>query len=130
MLEIDEHEVTIRLRSQQYNHGIFRKYAYWNIEEDNMDSGFNTMYRSLYKFCISPKLYRELILTKAAPKVAVQGPSVEISELTKEQNQVLNEMIGAKDYYLLWGPPGTGKTSVMLRHLVAVSYTHLRAHET
>ena len=118
VLEIDEHEVTIRLRSQQYNHGIFRKYAHWNIEEDNMDSGFNTMYRSLYKFCISPKPYRELILTKAAPKVAVQGPSVEISELTTEQNQVLNEMIGAKDYYLLWGPPGTGKTSVMLRHLV------------
>ena len=118
ILEIDEHQVTIRLRSQQYNHGIFRKYAHWNIEEDSMDSGFNTMYRSLYKFCTSPKPYRDLMLSKAAPQSVMQESAVAIESLTSEQNQILNKMIDAKDYYLLWGPPGTGKTSVMLRHLV------------
>lgn len=118
VLEIDEHQVSIRLRSQQYNHSIFRKYAHWNIEEDSMDSGFNTMYRSLYKFCTSPKPYRDLILSKVAPSSVIQESDVDIESLTIEQNQILNEMIDSKDYYLLWGPPGTGKTSVMLRHLV------------
>ncbi len=118
VLQIDEHQVTIRLRSQQYNHGIFRKYAYWNIEEDSMDSGFNTMYRSMYKFCTSPKPYRDLMLSKTGPRSVERQSDVEIAELTSEQNQILNEMIDSQDYYLLWGPPGTGKTSVMLRHLV------------
>jgi len=118
ILELDEYQVTIRLRSQQYNHGIFIKYPHWNIEEDSMDSGYNTMYRSLYKFCISPKPYRDLVLAKTAPESVASESDVQIDSLTPEQNQVLNEMIDAKDYYLLWGPPGTGKTSVMLRHLV------------
>ena len=118
ILELDENEVTIRLRSQQYNHSIFRRYDYWNIEEDSMDSGFNTMYRSLYKFCTSPKSYRDLLLCKTAPKSGTDDSIVSIDILTEEQNQILNEMICSKDYYLLWGPPGTGKTSVMLKHLV------------
>ena len=118
ILELDESEVKIRLRSQQYNHGIFVKYPQWNIEEDSMDSGYNTMYRSLYKFCTSPKEYRDLVLAKSAPQSVASESSVRIDQLTDEQNQVLNEMIDAKDYYLLWGPPGTGKTSVMLKHLV------------
>ena len=119
ILALDEHEVTIRLRSQQYNHSIFRRYDYWNIEEDSMDSGFNTMYRSLYKFCISPKRFRNLLLSGSAPRSGIKESEIYLETLTQEQNQVLNEMIDAKDYYLLWGPPGTGKTSVMLRHLVS-----------
>lgn len=118
ILDINEHEVTIRLRSQQYNHGIFRKYKYWNIEEDSMDSSFNTMYRSIYRYCISDKKYRRLMLSQSAPTETPTPTTVEIDHLTTEQNRILNEMIHAEDYYLLWGPPGTGKTSVMLKEVV------------
>ncbi|HNL38931.1 MAG TPA: AAA domain-containing protein, partial [Saprospiraceae bacterium] len=37
--------------------------------------------------------------------------------LTSEQSRILQKIIRSKDFFLLWGPPGTGKTSVMLRAL-------------
>src|SRR5690625_8040930 len=35
--------------------------------------------------------------------------------LTKNQDEVLSNMMALEGYLLLWGPPGTGKTSVMLK---------------
>lgn len=39
-------------------------------------------------------------------------------QLTDEQSTVFKKIVASRDYFLLWGPPGTGKTSVMLRELV------------
>ena len=40
------------------------------------------------------------------------------TELTQEQQKIYKKIINARDYFLLWGPPGTGKTSMMLKHVV------------
>ncbi|MCB0551741.1 MAG: AAA family ATPase, partial [Phaeodactylibacter sp.] len=40
-------------------------------------------------------------------------------ELTPEQQDIFQKALSAEDYFLLWGPPGTGKTSMMLKYLVA-----------
>ncbi|MEY4904990.1 MAG: hypothetical protein RLZZ292_2805, partial [Bacteroidota bacterium] len=45
------------------------------------------------------------------------GASGEV--LTAEQSRIFQKVIVAEDYFLLWGPPGTGKTSMMLKYLVA-----------
>lgn len=118
ILELNEEQVTVRLRSQQYNHEIFRQHTYWNIEEDSMDSSYNTMYRSLYQWALAPQQYRRRMLGVDAPRALPIDEQVSTELLTSEQEAILNEMLHAQDYYLLWGPPGTGKTSVMLRELI------------
>lgn len=124
VLELNENDVLVRLRSRQYNHEIFRKSSFWHIEHDRLDNGFNAMYRSLFEFIESTQYKRDLWLGRQAP---TQNPTVElpiIPEFTEEQQEIFDEIISAKDYYLLWGPPGTGKTSFIVRYVVQYLYAN------
>ncbi|MEM6963565.1 MAG: AAA domain-containing protein [Bacteroidota bacterium] len=119
IIEISAAEVHVQLRSRQFNTSIFEKDFHWNIEHDMLDSSFNSMYRSLFQFAQFPPFKKELLLTLSPP----QPPeAIEISpprELTEEQKSIFQKAIAAKDYFLLWGPPGTGKTSMMLKNIVS-----------
>ncbi len=122
--------VTLRLRSRQLNQAVFEKTALWNVEHDLLDSSFNAMFRGLFSFMRSPQRKKNLLLTTAAPTHPHTSdanedlyPSSkidigEIEDMTAEQSRILQKMLDSQDYFLLWGPPGTGKTSVMLKHLV------------
>lgn len=121
ILDMNLETVTIRLRSQQYNYELFRRIIFWNIEHDSLDSGFTAMYRSLFEFAESTPDRHALWLGMTPPKVPKREPiDVNLIQnvLTNEQFDLLKEMIVAEDYYLLWGPPGTGKTSIIIRYLV------------
>ena len=118
IIKLTKETVSVRLRSKQFNESIFKEIELWNLEHDLLDSSFISMYRSLYQFFLSPSNKRELLLTTAPPQQGVSEIVSVHSELTEEQQEILNKIIASKDYFLLWGPPGTGKTSMMLKHLV------------
>lgn len=119
ILEVTAEHIEIRLRSRQYNQGIFRKHKRWHIEEDMLDSSFTGMYRSMYQWASAPPEARQLLLGRMAPRPPAPDQEPILSgQLTEEQARILKRVISAKDYYLLWGPPGTGKTSMMLKHYV------------
>jgi len=124
ILELDENHVQVRLRAQQMNDTIFNKYKLWNIEPDFLDGGNRRMYESLYRFMHVGKDQRDLWLSRKAPSQSKVKAEIAFSGTTDEQAVILNNIISANDYYLLWGPPGTGKTSVMLRNLVDYYYHH------
>lgn len=124
ILSISQEEVRVSLRYKQFNSRIFEEYDEWNIEHDQMDIGFLSMYQGLFQWaeCLPQK--QSLLLTGTAParpasnesELRQETPSFSGAPLTEEQCRILEKMLSARDYFLLWGPPGTGKTSQMLRN--------------
>lgn len=118
IIEISSASVVLKLRSPQFNEAIFSQFSYWNIEPDTIDSSFAGMYRSLSAFANSEVGKRKLILGIAHPTSSPPLNLEKSPELTTEQHEILCKALAATDYFLLWGPPGTGKTSVLLKHMV------------
>lgn len=119
ILELDEEEIVLKLRTKIKNIIQYQPDTLWNLEPDFLDSGFNKMHRSLTNFASSPKRYRDLILGKIPPATLDIVPQkLQDSDLTEEQEQMVQKIKGSKDYFLLWGPPGTGKTSMIIKHAV------------
>jgi DNA replication ATP-dependent helicase Dna2 len=117
ILSITAEEVVVRLRYKQYNLQIFSEFEIWNLEHDQMDMGFTAMYQGLFRWAMSASEKRELLLATKAPRL-LQKADEDLGAdpaLTEEQNRILQKMLSAQDYFLLWGPPGTGKTSQMLK---------------
>ena len=119
IIEITKESITITLRFRQFNNRVFTEHTYWNLEHDLMDSGYTAMYRGLFAFMRSPNHKRNLWLSLSPPNKPKTLEITAPSELTQEQQQIFKKAISAQDYFLLWGPPGTGKTSKMLKNLVA-----------
>jgi DNA replication ATP-dependent helicase Dna2 len=124
IIEITPEKVVIRLRSRQSNDRLFENIEYWNLEHDLLDSSFIGMYRALFEWAQAPKRQKQLLLGMEAPRqtapLDIEGPA----DLTREQADIFRQLLAAEDYFLLWGPPGTGKTSIMLRSLVDYLMEH------
>ncbi|MBK8565963.1 MAG: AAA family ATPase [Saprospiraceae bacterium] len=127
LLDITPETITVRLRYRQFNTLIFKEFELWNLEHDLMDSGYNALYQGLFRWAGAEQRKRDLLLGTSAPKLPANVVEVEFStpnskletrnsQLTSEQQEILAKMLSAPDYFLLWGPPGTGKTSQVLRH--------------
>lgn len=109
--------LSIVLKNKQRNPQIFHRQSLYAIEHDYMDSSFSNLYRGLYALLNAPEHRRSLLLAQRAPETAPsitltgQYPNAQIEDLVLRAKQ-------ATDYFLLVGPPGTGKTSVALRSMV------------
>jgi DNA replication ATP-dependent helicase Dna2 len=104
---LDKDRIEVQLRFQQHNLKPFETNGLWCLEPDMLDSGFVAMYRSLLEWAETGKTMREKVMGigtgQAAPGIQPQN--------------LLEKISASKDFFLLWGPPGTGKTSVMLRDI-------------
>lgn len=118
IIEITEERIVIRLRSTQLNAKVFFDHDMWNIEPDLLDSSFNSLYRNLFDFLKGPSKQRQLILGL----VANESTDLNLASpdyLLESQKEIFRAAINASNYYLIWGPPGTGKTSQLLKALAS-----------
>lgn len=105
--QLDKDRIEVQLRFQQHNLKPFETNGLWCLEPDMLDSGFVAMYRGLFEWAESGKNLREKVMGMGN---AQQKPSAPPQNLVEK-------ICNSKDFFLLWGPPGTGKTSVLLRDI-------------
>ncbi len=117
IIDLNKDQVVVRLRSRQFNNKVFSENPIWNIEHDLLDSSFVGMYRGLFEFASAPRDKKDLLLLQRPPNEPDPVSLTLPKELTREQGKIFRKVIASKDYFLLWGPPGTGKTSKMLKNL-------------
>ncbi|MCP4521757.1 MAG: AAA family ATPase [Cytophagales bacterium] len=123
--EITKEELVLKFRNQQ-SKTIFLENENWTIVPDFMEIGFRSMHQGIYAFLSASAFQKKLWLGLEMPRVA--EPYVdEITRfegefLNPEQEGIIRKILEAKDYFLLVGPPGTGKTSTVLKHLVRELY--------
>ena len=91
--EISANSVTVRLSNGQQNADTFDLTATYAIEHGSSDVSTSSNLRSLYSFACAPIDRRRLLLGQRPPR--------------------------DREYFLLQGPPGSGKTSRALRNYVA-----------
>lgn len=124
VMQVDATHVVIRLRNMQIHTGQIEKHAFWNLEHDMLDSSFRALYQSLWTLMNADIMMRQVILgllPPAQPPVLLSHPVP--PGLTPTQESLYQEAIEAGLLYLLWGPPGTGKTSMMLKSWVWYYFT-------
>ncbi|NLC50496.1 MAG: AAA family ATPase [Bacteroidales bacterium] len=115
---INAEEVEVRFRYKQRNKKHFVNNTYWAIEHDTMDSSYNSMYKSLFSFLSASRDKRSLLLGITAPTAA----KVDLPASTPYTDQVISKAMAADNYFLIVGPPGTGKTSIFARRLIENYY--------
>ncbi len=125
--EIGTDRLVIHLNDGQRNprvfdlpdHGAHR--MYWAVEHASSDASTRAAMRSLHEFLTAPADRRALILGSRAPR---RDATVTLTRpYHPSYDGILLQSRQAKDYYLLVGPPGTGKTSMALRYIVEEELT-------
>ncbi|MCM1107871.1 MAG: AAA domain-containing protein [Clostridium sp.] len=115
--EISPDRMLLKLVYRQRHTRVFHTDSRYALEPGYMDATFAQTYRGLFALLGAPERRRALLLGQTAPQRdesrklcrPIENPDVARIVLRAKQ---------AEDYFLLVGPPGTGKTSVALKAMV------------
>lgn len=113
--EIHSNSIVVHLNDGQQNPDLISG-DYFAIEHAGSDIGGTSAIRSLYTFITSNEERRQLLLGQRVPRV---DKSLTLSRsYHPDYDEIILKAKQAQDYFLLIGPPGTGKTSQALQFLV------------
>ena len=131
LTDIRTDQLTIKLNDGQQNPNVFDHSPLtflhsplttdpspltYAVEPDTSDIGTTSAMRSLYAFVTSPLHKRQLLLGQREPQA---DDSIQLTRCYHPNyDDVILRQKQARDYFLLIGPPGTGKTSMALRFMV------------
>ena len=113
--EIHGDKLVVHLNDGQQNPNLISG-DYFAIEHAGSDIGGTSAIRSLHTFITSSEERRQLLLGQRVPR---SDKSLTLSRsYHPDYDEIVLKAKQAQDYFLLIGPPGTGKTSQALQFLV------------
>ena len=118
---IVEDTIKVRLRATQHNISVLPMDSLYAVEHDFMDTAFRSMYLGLSSFLFANQERRDLLLGKRLPEFD-SSLEDDIHAAEDDFSRIALKAKAARDYFLLIGPPGTGKTSCALRKMVETFY--------
>ena len=117
VVALEPGEIVIKLRAKQRNLRAFQ-HRFWLLEPDYLDSQLQRNSSGLFSFMSASRESRQALL-QPAKQTMTQRPATDFHfRGTEEQQKILQSYTRSNQHFLLWGPPGTGKTSIMLRQMV------------
>ena len=126
MAEIHTDEITVALTNGQKNPEILKVQSsddgqLYAVEHAGGDASAGLALRSLFEFVTAPAARKALLLGRREPE---RDSSVRLSRAyNPSYDDIIERAMQAKDYFLLSGPPGTGKTSMAIRFMVEEELT-------
>lgn len=136
--EISKQHLIISFRNKQIDERYLNNYHLWNIYPDFSDTTNKRLHKSIFNFVTSKQFEvfsGQLFLSSendkfenekhevASPTLdkkmkLIQSQTAKYTSLTNLQLELINNAIYSEDLYLVQGPPGSGKTSFFIHHLI------------
>lgn len=117
LIELKDGAYLIRMRNRQFPRNLIDLDLKWNLEHDYLDRSFSYQFQSLMEWASAPEPLRKLLLGRVRPEIGSKSTGEFHPEIPNRMIPVLQKIRAAKNYFLLWGPPGAGKTSMVIRFL-------------
>lgn len=117
------HEIHVVLHAAQHSYYVFAQHAddTWAMEHDLLEALFQRACASVYSFLSAPSSRKDLLLHQRNPRCDLSRTLALHYPDTPEEQEVARMVLKsqqARDYMLLVGPPGTGKTSIGLMRIL------------
>lgn len=123
LAKIDSESITLRFRYKQKNEDYFQKHQSWVIEHDRLDHTYNNMFKSVFSFFQTSASKRALLMGIEKPRTLHTETDIPQNlSIEEKQDYIINKAISAESYFLIVGPPGTGKTSIFAKRLIELFY--------
>lgn len=120
--QITSEIVEVRFRYKQKNRRFFDENPLWAIEHDTLDSGNQSMYKSLFSFMGARPKKKSVLMGLTPPASIANASPYNVTDEKPNPDSIIQKAMQAQDYFLMVGPPGTGKTSIFARRLIEEYY--------
>ncbi|MBV6473927.1 MAG: RecBCD enzyme subunit RecD [Saprospiraceae bacterium] len=117
LVELRDGRYLVRLRTRQFPEHLATGDHRWNLEHDSLDRSFLHQFQSISAWAAAPVEVRQRLLGMVPPAKSDRPVPMLHRDVPQHIRPVLERTLMAKDYFLVWGPPGSGKTSMVIRFL-------------